>query len=316
MEHQICALCGSTLPPGPVRGSLPGPGPVAAGRHRRGGGATACACAATPAATPAAAPGAPPGPVFGKVAVPVQDTPGVRAQDIELFDATAPLPRIPAPRPAPRGERGRDGRGGRARHAHRAFRSEPRFPLVLGVALALGACTATAVYLLNDPPAPPYASGPGPVPVPVTAPPAGSATPPASPPAGTPTPPRTGRPTDPVPAGPSSAPPSNAATPVTAPSASLARRPDATRTARPGGPRPGHGRPEGDGTLRVGSTGPAVEDLQSRLQRLFLYVGSVDGSFDGTVAEALSRFQIARAIPERPGVYGPLTRAQLTAETG
>ncbi|MYS08202.1 hypothetical protein GTW71_17585, partial [Streptomyces sp. SID6041] len=49
--------------------------------------------------------------------------------------------------------------------------------------------------------------------------------------------------------------------------------------------------------------------------RLYLYLGSADGVFTEYVGEALGRFQIARNIPERPGIYGPLTRSALRAET-
>ncbi|MFH9728176.1 peptidoglycan-binding protein [Streptomyces sp. NPDC017254] len=65
----------------------------------------------------------------------------------------------------------------------------------------------------------------------------------------------------------------------------------------------------------MGSTGPEVADLQRRLQQLSLYLGSADGVFTKPVEEALSRYQVARNIPEKPGVYGPLTRALLGSET-
>ncbi|MFJ2895821.1 peptidoglycan-binding protein [Streptomyces sp. NPDC087218] len=71
------------------------------------------------------------------------------------------------------------------------------------------------------------------------------------------------------------------------------------------------GRPD----LALGSTGREVEDLQRRLQQLYLYLGSTDGNFTTAVEVALSRYQKARNIPEKPGVYGPLTRAALRAET-
>ncbi|MER5710332.1 peptidoglycan-binding domain-containing protein [Streptomyces sp. NPDC002122] len=73
-------------------------------------------------------------------------------------------------------------------------------------------------------------------------------------------------------------------------------------------------RPAADG-LRLGSTGSEVEDLQYRLQQLYLYLGAADGTYSESVAAALIRFQASRAIPEELGVYGPLTRAALRAET-
>ncbi|MCZ0978302.1 peptidoglycan-binding domain-containing protein [Streptomyces diastatochromogenes] len=56
-------------------------------------------------------------------------------------------------------------------------------------------------------------------------------------------------------------------------------------------------------------------DLQRRLQQLYLYLGPADGVFGESLEVALSRFQVARAVPEEPGVYGPMTRAALYAET-
>ncbi|WP_435975607.1 peptidoglycan-binding domain-containing protein [Streptomyces sp. Qhu_M48] len=70
-----------------------------------------------------------------------------------------------------------------------------------------------------------------------------------------------------------------------------------------------------EGLLRLGSTGPEVEDLQRRLQQLYLFLGVADGMFGEAVEVALSRYQAARNIPEEWGVYGPLTRAALQAET-
>ncbi|MYR64312.1 peptidoglycan-binding protein, partial [Streptomyces sp. SID625] len=68
-------------------------------------------------------------------------------------------------------------------------------------------------------------------------------------------------------------------------------------------------------TVAVGSSGPVVADLQQRLQRLGLYLGSADGYFDTSLETALRRYQKARNIPQENGAYGPLTRAVLTAET-
>ncbi|MGW2182345.1 peptidoglycan-binding domain-containing protein [Streptomyces sp. NPDC001732] len=67
--------------------------------------------------------------------------------------------------------------------------------------------------------------------------------------------------------------------------------------------------------LALGSTGHDVKDLQQRLQQLPLYLGSADGTFTANAEAALSRYQKARNIPEKPGVYGAITRAALHAET-
>ncbi|MDX2560742.1 peptidoglycan-binding domain-containing protein [Streptomyces sp. TX20-6-3] len=96
-------------------------------------------------------------------------------------------------------------------------------------------------------------------------------------------------------------------TPSPAPTTTPPPSPSSHRSHRP--PRPT------SRELALGSAGPEVADLQRRLQQLYLYLGSADGVFTEPVGEALSRFQIARNIPERPGVYGPLTRTALRAET-
>ncbi|MFE5731959.1 peptidoglycan-binding domain-containing protein [Streptomyces sp. NPDC056528] len=69
------------------------------------------------------------------------------------------------------------------------------------------------------------------------------------------------------------------------------------------------------GDVARGSTGPGVVDLQHRLQQLQLYLGPADGVFGESVEVALRRYQAARNIPQENGVYGPLTRAVLRAET-
>ncbi|MFG3345008.1 peptidoglycan-binding protein [Streptomyces sp. NPDC048018] len=113
-----------------------------------------------------------------------------------------------------------------------------------------------------------------------------------------------------------------AVTPTAAHTATASRapaRPSAPPATHRPKPPPSHGPrpsgPPGVDALGPGSTGPEVEDLQRRLGRLHLYLGSVDGTFGPSVTQALSRFQASRAIPERAGVYGPLTRAALRAET-
>ncbi|MEV8454915.1 peptidoglycan-binding protein [Streptomyces sp. NPDC052095] len=119
--------------------------------------------------------------------------------------------------------------------------------------------------------------------------------------------------------------PGTRATATTPPPATSSTAPSATRPAAPStpaGPPANRPSPPRDRTrttdrpgLSLGSTGREVEDLQRRLQQLQLYLGSADGNFTADVGTALSRFQKARNIPEEPGVYGPLTRAALRAET-
>ncbi|KOX26950.1 hypothetical protein ADL06_15125, partial [Streptomyces sp. NRRL F-6491] len=86
--------------------------------------------------------------VFGKVAEPNRDGTGARGQDIELFDTTAPLPKVPARAttvPAHASRRSR-----RARAAAPARRSVP-LPLMLAGALSAGLGAAVAVWASAEP---------------------------------------------------------------------------------------------------------------------------------------------------------------------
>ncbi|MGJ7414742.1 peptidoglycan-binding protein [Streptomyces cinereoruber] len=279
--------------------------------------------------------------VFGKVAEPDRGETGARGQDIELFDAPVRLPKVPAgdAAPAPASRRSR-----RARPAAPAWRSMP-LPLMLAGALSAGLGAALAVWLSAEPdavpasnpsvslpvlathvppPAPDTASGAPPSTGAGAAPTSRSASPPAGPSAsGTPSPdPTTASPTDVASPG---ATPSSAAASAPAPTPSPSDRrhrpshPDRNEDGRDRDDRDrdewddrgGSGRDE----IRRGSTGPDVVDLQRRLQRLQLYVGPADGVFGESVEVALHRYQVARNIPRENGVYGPLTRAALRAET-
>ncbi|MGW3089457.1 peptidoglycan-binding domain-containing protein [Streptomyces sp. NPDC001108] len=119
--------------------------------------------------------------------------------------------------------------------------------------------------------------------------------------------------------------PDTRATADTPPAATSSTTPSASPPAAPstpGGPPANRPSPPRDRTrptdrpgLALGSTGREVADLQRRLQQLQLYLGSADGNFTAAVEIALIRYQKARNIPEESGVYGPLTRAALRAET-
>ncbi|MGW8798416.1 peptidoglycan-binding domain-containing protein [Streptomyces sp. NPDC055775] len=72
-----------------------------------------------------------------------------------------------------------------------------------------------------------------------------------------------------------------------------------------------HGR-----TLQRGDHGPAVAELQRRLQEVWLYRGRDDGDYTGQVEHAVSVYQSYRSVEGDPaGVYGPNTRRALEAET-
>ncbi|MFD3997570.1 peptidoglycan-binding protein [Streptomyces sp. NPDC058548] len=270
--------------------------------------------AVTPVARETARPEHPADRVFGKVAQPDPGGAGVRGQDLELFDATVRLPKVPAHAapPSPRSRRSRP-----AHTAPPAWRSMS-LPLMIAGALSAGLAGALTVWLSAGPePAPPshpslslpdLASAATP-----SAAPSAGGLPPAGrhPSAGESAHVRAARATPPsVPASPA---------PSTAPSRTPVSTPSVARTTTPPPPPSSHRphRPPRSTSreLALGSAGPEVADLQRRLQRLYLYLGSADGVFTEPVGEALSRFQIARNIPERPGVYGPLTRAALRAET-
>ena len=60
------------------------------------------------------------------------------------------------------------------------------------------------------------------------------------------------------------------------------------------------------GTLKQGSSGPEVSQLQTRLKELEYYTGSVDGKFGGATVNALRAFQSANNLTA-DGVAGPST---------
>ncbi|MFE6160872.1 peptidoglycan-binding protein [Streptomyces sp. NPDC056486] len=74
--------------------------------------------------------------------------------------------------------------------------------------------------------------------------------------------------------------------------------------------------PSGGTVLSQGDKGPEVEELQLRLQQLYLYMGEADGTYNAPVTDAVARFQFARGTQkDEKGVYGEETRAALEAET-
>ncbi|MGW5782100.1 peptidoglycan-binding domain-containing protein [Streptomyces sp. NPDC003863] len=250
--------------------------------------------------------------VFGKVAQPGDDGPGARVQDVELFDATLTLPRITGEAgPHARHEAGKPRHVRKAPRSRKAARAPERekeggmsLPLLIAGALAAGIGLTIGLTSGMDQYPPDSLT----LTMPDLPPP--TATPDTEPPA-TPIPPTT-----------ATAPPTETAAPATssAPSGprAAARRstPPSTHRSQPSPARSSRPPKQPDTeVLRLGSTGPEVEDLQRRLQQLYLYLGSADGTFSESVEAALSRFQQARAIPEERGVYGPLTHAVLHTET-
>ncbi|MEV5201321.1 peptidoglycan-binding domain-containing protein [Streptomyces sp. NPDC053720] len=259
--------------------------------------------------------------VFGKIAAPHQAGHGVREADIELFDDTVPVPRprsspLP-PRQAPRRPDATapvrqpvPGKSNVKKSATGSGKRETRYPaLLIGVTVA-GIGAAIAVYLVcaaitdqhsgyissSLSAASPSISPSPSKEAPLTSPSAAPATIPASP----------VRKLSETPVAPSAS-PSRSATPPPPPSPTPPPPP-------PPSPPANTGRTDRN-TIGLGSTGPEVADLQQRLGRLYLYLGSPNGIFTRDVQVALSRFQKARNIPEELGIYGPMTRGALVAET-
>ncbi|MEU8586785.1 peptidoglycan-binding domain-containing protein [Streptomyces sp. NPDC048664] len=112
----------------------------------------------------------------------------------------------------------------------------------------------------------------------------------------------------------SSAPPSPSAS--ASASASAAPGPSAT-SARPSATASRQSITTGGGhPLRYGDNGPAVTDLQLRLNQLNLYGGPANGHYGEQVENAVMTYQFARDITDDDfGVYGPATRAMLESET-
>ncbi|MFJ3929042.1 MULTISPECIES: peptidoglycan-binding protein [unclassified Streptomyces] len=73
--------------------------------------------------------------------------------------------------------------------------------------------------------------------------------------------------------------------------------------------------PSQTAVLCCGTSGPEVVDLQTRLRRLGLYDGRVDGEYSRRLADAVASYQRRRGIrTDPPGSYGPATREALLRE--
>ncbi|MEC4016220.1 peptidoglycan-binding protein [Streptomyces sp. H27-D2] len=105
--------------------------------------------------------------------------------------------------------------------------------------------------------------------------------------------------------------PSATPTPSASPSDSASGRPTGTASGDPD-----DGAESGAATLSEGANGPAVTDLQRRLNQEQLYTGEEDGVFDAEVREAVHRYQFSFNVRgDRTGDYGPNTRRSLESRT-
>jgi len=83
-------------------------------------------------------------------------------------------------------------------------------------------------------------------------------------------------------------------------------------------PTPGAGSSSGarsGGLLRTGSSGAAVSTLQTQLQSLGFYVGTVSGVYDAQTEAAVTAFQRSRGLVA-DGIAGPQVNAALSGATG
>ncbi|MFJ1750648.1 peptidoglycan-binding protein [Streptomyces sp. NPDC088116] len=103
-----------------------------------------------------------------------------------------------------------------------------------------------------------------------------------------------------------------ASAPAPAPTAS-------TAPADPGTPAEPVPPASDPGVLQQGDSGPRVSDLQERLLRIpdVYEGGSVSGTYDTSLTEAVGRFQLWYGIRgDETGVYGDDTRRDLESRTG
>ncbi|MEW2286055.1 peptidoglycan-binding domain-containing protein [Streptomyces sp. NPDC047841] len=110
------------------------------------------------------------------------------------------------------------------------------------------------------------------------------------------------------------------APPATAPPATAPGGPSAPAPTAPAGSTAPATAPDPDGpsTLRQGDTGPEVAELQRRLLRVpdVYRDGSISGTYDSALTEAVARFQLWYGISgDETGVYGNDTRRVLESRT-
>ncbi|MBT3150785.1 peptidoglycan-binding protein [Streptomyces sp. CHD11] len=271
------------------------------------------------------------------------------ATDLNLFDATQPIGRVPGAQGAeghgPEGHgpdghgpdghgpdgRGPDGRGPDGRGPD-GFEEAPPRRRRRGVLLAVAGAVITVVGAAGwasgmfsyetpsrDDAAPEdvRASVPDPSSYAPSAEPADGASPSAPPTSSAPV---SESPSASASAPASPSPPASAsASAGTSPSPSAPAEPSpAPEASSPAADTPGDTDEGDDDTapvLRRGDRGPEVADLQQRLRQVYLYHDHIDGRFSHRVEEALRTYQWSRGVRDELGVYGPLTRARLEAET-
>ncbi|MFD5120040.1 peptidoglycan-binding protein [Streptomyces sp. NPDC058385] len=279
MSAQRCPLCGSE----PIADRQP-----------------VCGCA-----TPA--PPVPANPVFGQVTPPGQSAGTVAQEDLRLFEA--PVGDAPAVGGVPVRTSEHVVATGRGRR--RPARLKHRWVLVGTAVLGVGAAAVVAVAsgALDSGSAPSRtvsAADESAVPAPSGSVPSRSEAP--SPENGGAHATRSPSPSSPEASGTASTAAAAAASASTGSSSDTpsTSAPTASSAAHPG---------SGARVLSTGSHGGQVKDLQRRLTQLNLYTGPADGTYSTDVADAVHRYQVARAIDEDAGVYGPETRAALESET-
>lgn len=279
MSAQRCPLCGSE----PIAGRQP-----------------VCGCATSAPAVSA-------NPVFGQVSPPGQSAGTVAQEDLRLFEA--PVGDAPAVEGMPVRISEQVVTTGRGRR--RPARPTRRWVIVGTAALGAGAAAVIAVAsgALSSGSAPSRtvsAADESAVPAPSGSVPSRSAPPSAE----------NGGAHATRSAGPSSSAASGTASTSAAAAASTSTR---SSSATPSAPAPTASSAAHPGSgarvLSTGSHGGQVKDLQRRLTQLNLYTGPADGTYSTDVADAVHRYQVARAIDEDAGVYGPETRAALESET-
>ncbi|WP_407110211.1 peptidoglycan-binding protein [Streptomyces sp. DSM 116494] len=243
------------------------------------------------------------------------------ATDLDLFDTTQPLGRVPDASgagghgPGGHGPEGFDGAPPRRR------RRGVLFAVAGAVVTVVGAAGwASGVFSYETP----SRNGAAPEEVRASVPDPSSDAPSAEPTAGA-----SSSPSPTTSASPSQSPSASASTSAspspsvsassTSPSPSAPAEPSPAPTASaPAAGAPEESDEDGGDTapvLRRGDQGPEVTELQQRLRQVYLYNDEMHGRFNHRVEDALRNYQWSRGVREELGVYGPQTRARLEAET-